>query len=127
MKAIVVTGSRAWRDVEQLGRVLKASGPDVLIHGGCQGADLAAEHWAYQVSKRDVEVIAMPAMWRRFGNSAGPRRNEAMLRVLLSLAECGYDVEVHGFVLPSSRGTWNCINRAKQSQVPVYVHHGRRL
>ena len=57
--------------------------------------------------------VPMPAQWKTRGKSAGPDRNTEMLNVLLALRECGYDVEVLAFVLPSSRGTWDMVRKAQ--------------
>jgi hypothetical protein len=49
--------------------------PDIVISGCARGADEAGEAWA---RARGVEVMRMPADWRKYGRSAGPRRNAEM-------------------------------------------------
>jgi SLOG family YspA-like protein len=79
---VLVTGSRTWRDgaliAEQLDTI-HADHPDtVLVHGACaQGADAIADRWAL---RRGVTVERHPAEWRRYGRSAGFRRNAEMVQ-----------------------------------------------
>lgn len=121
MKAIIVCGSREWSDRKAIWSVLDAVDVNILIEGGARGADSHARHWARDAGA--IDVVTMPARWEQ-GPSAGPVRNAAMLRVLLALQECGYTAAVHAFVLPSSRGTWDTVNRAKKAGVLVHVHRG---
>lgn len=50
----------------------------LLIHGACHkgGADILAEDWA---KSRQVDYVGIPAKWKKYGKSAGYRRNESML------------------------------------------------
>ena len=128
MKAIIVTGSRHLKDRERVWNVLSALDHgvriDVLIHGDADGADYQAGRWA-QWSCANVAEIPMPAQWDKHGPfGAGPRRNAEMLQVLIALKVCGYDIEVHAFPLPDSKGTWNMVRQARAQNVPVVVHDG---
>lgn len=118
-KAVIVTGSRSLRSRHSLESVLRSADPDILIHGAAKGADELAEDWAYR--RQEIDVIAMPAIWERDGNAAGPLRNAAMLDVLLRLGSCGYDVAVYAFPAPTSRGTWDMVRRAKGAGVRVEI------
>jgi hypothetical protein len=70
----------------------------------------------------DLLAIAMPAQWKRDGKAAGPIRNEAMLRVLLALQTCGYEVSVEAFSLPQSVGTPHMKRIAKAAGVTANEH-----
>ncbi|MGA5820894.1 SLOG family protein [Kitasatospora sp. NPDC094028] len=109
---ILVTGSRAWSDRAQLEWALGAAlvfRPIVIVHGGCPtGADAMAAAWAQRAG---VEVEAWPADWVRYGRAAGPRRNQAMVDAGARL--------VLAFLLPGSRGTADCVRRAKAADIPV--------
>lgn len=59
--------------LDQLHAVMPVS---VLIEGGARGADELAGQWA---EVRGIERIRFPADWKRYGRSAGPRRNQQML------------------------------------------------
>jgi hypothetical protein len=115
--AILVTGSRDWTDIVALSRALyeimpvRGSGAFVLvIHGGARGADHIAADSAVRLG---FETLEMPAQWDRDGKSAGHKRNAAMVRVLEALHDCGYECHVLAFPMPDSKGTWDCVRRAK--------------
>lgn len=47
-----------------------------VLSGGADGVDRLGEQWA---SAHGLPVQRIPADWRRFGRSAGPRRNAEMV------------------------------------------------
>jgi hypothetical protein len=58
-----------------------------VISGCCWGIDKLGEEWA---EKNGIEVIKMPAEWKKLGKSAGPIRNSQMAEIADSLI-CLYD------------------------------------
>jgi hypothetical protein len=120
---IIVTGSREWTDETTVRAALnKHLGHlAVVIQGDCRGLDLMADrivrayhpHWS---------VICMPAQWDRDGKAAGTFRNQRMLAVGQSLQDCGYELVVEAFPMPSSRGTWDMVRRAEKAGVRVNVN-----
>lgn len=121
MKArILVTGSRHWTDEAALAsamvRALRWLWPEkgqqgvVLVHGAAKGADQMAARLAAQ---HGWEVEAHPADWGAHGKGAGPQRNQAMV-------DAGADILLVCPV-PGSRGTWDCMKRAVEAGIPVYV------
>lgn len=123
MKAIIVCGSRDWTDHVRICKTLERIQPRIIIHGACRGADEIAGDWSDD-TVNDVDAVPMPAQWDRDGRAAGPMRNAKMLAVLLALRDCGYEVSIVAFVLPSSRGTWDMLNKAKAAGVETHVHRG---
>lgn len=122
--AILVTGSRDWRDSIAIGQaLLEAAGtqitPPVLIHGACRGADRLAASWAKAAG---WTVLTMPAPFRTLGLPAGPQRNEKMLEVLKALRFCDYSCEVHAFPLPESKGTPGMMAMARDAGFRVHDH-----
>ena len=134
--AILVTGSRDWTDREAIRGALlpwkyaAETGVAFLIHGDCgqrdqqgvavHGADLlAADRAAYW----GWTLLPMPAQWRR-GKHDGPARNQRMVDVLLALQRSGYDCHVRAFPLPSSKGTWDCVRRARRAGFEVDIREG---
>lgn len=110
-------------------------GPMVVVHGKCPtGADEIADMWCIRaelILGYQVTVERYPADWqrtcdgrcthaRRFKNgkpwcpSAGPLRNQYMVN--LGADEC------LAFPLPGSRGTWDCVRRARAAGIPVVIH-----
>lgn len=120
MRAIIVCGSRTWVEpAPRIARVLGDLPRTLVIHGDARGADRIAASLTYTLGH---DVLAMPAQWERDGRAAGPKRNEAMLRVLLSLQQCGYEVAVHAFPVGESRGTRHMMRIAEKAGVRVFCH-----
>lgn len=120
-KAIIVTGSRHWADEEAIYNILDEVNPLVLIHGDADGADDIADRWAAR--EKCLVSIWMYAQWEQHGLKAGPMRNEEMLKVLLALGNCGYEIEVHAFPMKDSKGTYHMMSIAEKAGVPV-INHG---
>jgi hypothetical protein len=92
MKAVIVTGSREWEDEDALFTALDEELPDIIIHGDCPtGADTMVAQYVDSFCMPNErsklprpQVIPMPAQWDKYDRrAAGPKRNEAMLYVLL--------------------------------------------
>jgi len=117
MKAAIFTGSREWVDLEPVALELPLW--DVVIHGDCpKGLDAVVAGM-----RQDYDtLIPMPAQWDKHGRAAGPKRNAEMLKVLLALRECGYEVSVQAFPLGVSKGTRGMMRLAETSGVAVEVH-----
>jgi hypothetical protein len=114
---ILVTGARAWTDRAAIERALLDAAGDradvVVVHGAAVGADTIAGELAVALGWR---VEAHPADWAKGGRRAGPRRNREMV-------EAGADVCL-AFPGPESRGTWDCVRRARRAGIPVVVAGG---
>lgn len=78
-----------------------------IIHGAAKGADSLAARWAKEMG---VPVIAFPADWKSWGNSAGPIRNSQML-------EHGCPDLVVAF--PGGRGTADMIGKARLKGIEI--------
>lgn len=128
MKAIIVCGGRAYADRDRVFDALDVEQPDHVISGGAWaqisipglirnvrvGADWFAEQWA---NERAVSLDVVHANWTKYGPSAGPRRNQQMLDMLLRRAGDGYDIAVIAF--PGGRGTADMVRRARAADVQV--------
>ena len=106
---LLVTGGRKFTDRDAIERALLDIDvrPDVVIHGASAGTDRIAGEVA---KAHNLTVWEFPAQWRRYGNSAGPRRNYQML------------VEgrpTHVLAFPGDRGTENMIMQASKAGIPV--------
>jgi YspA, cpYpsA-related SLOG family len=112
---ILVTGSRDWSDVGTIRRALVRhySPGNTLVSGACPtGADAIAEGIWEELGGK---VERHPADWRRYGRSAGPRRNREM--VALGASVC------LAFILDHSPGATGCATAAKSAGIPVELHH----
>lgn len=107
---IIVCGGRGYCDMEQLYKTLDHINTDtpvdVLISGGCSGADQPAELWA---NERGVTIKIVPAKWDTYGRAAGPIRNKEM-------AELRPDLVV---AFKGGRGTQDMIKKAQELGIPV--------
>lgn len=132
---ILVTGSRDWREEMPIWIALEQFTPSnpklmhtvKLVHGGQvstdpvtgekYGADyLASIIWTGNIGCPEE---AHPADWKRYGRAAGMRRNQEMV-------DAGADLCV-AFPLPQSRGTIDCMRRAKAAGIPIWVPAGGSL
>lgn len=78
-----------------------------LIEGGAKGADKLAKDWA---RKNKITVIEVQALWTKFGNRAGPIRNQLML-------DYNPDAVI---AFPGNTGTANMIYIARKAGIKVY-------
>lgn len=119
---ILVTGSRKLTDVALVKTALWASVMEAgsyrandplhvtVVHGGANGADAIAEEYAMRIGwATEVHV----ADWQKHGLSAGPIRNQAMV-------DAGADVCL-AFPVGESKGTRDCIKRARAAGIHVQV------
>jgi hypothetical protein len=117
---VLVTGSRAWPDGaavhQKLRRVAlrQGFGRLVVVHGACPtGADAFADEWARENADAGVTVEPHPADWDTHGKAAGPLRNTHMVQLTADL--------VLAFPLGASRGTRDCMSKAQQAGLSVWV------
>lgn len=108
---ILVTGGRAYADVErleyELHEILKEHAPIThLIQGGATGADWLAAAWAWKLG---IQVVSCNANWDHYGKGAGAVRNRAMLGLKPDLV----------IAFPGGVGTAHMVRIAKQAKFEV--------
>lgn len=110
---ILVTGGRHYNNPAEVARAMGAVIGDapkhdvIVIHGKALGADTLAGEWA---RTNGYHVAEVPALWKLWPMTAGPKRNSAML-----LLEP--DVLV---AFPGGRGTADMVMQARKHNVLVY-------
>jgi predicted Rossmann-fold nucleotide-binding protein len=114
MKVVLITGGRDYDAWESVNRALTEEDPDLVIQGGADGADSLASYW---VRENAVMELRMPARWKKHGKFAGPKRNEAMVKMAVMFDELGHDVMVVAF--PGGRGTADCLERAERADLAI--------
>lgn len=116
----IVTGSREWATPKTVWTALDTLAvehprwPLTVVHDACPtGADQHAAVWARkaQAAGWNVREEPHPARWGELGKAAGPTRNGEMVAA-------GADV-VLAFLRPGSRGTADCVRKAKAAGIPV--------
>lgn len=111
MKAIVC-GDRYWTNQDRIQKVLQQLEVTKIIQGECKGADLLAKNVAI---KLDWSIESFPANWSKYGKSAGPIRNKAML-----FSKPDIVVAFHNNI-EISKGTINMLNQAKAAKIQCYL------
>lgn len=94
---VIIAGGRTFNDYElmcdKLDKILSnITLPITVVSGTAGGADKMGERYA---KDRGYNVLRMPADWKRYGKSAGYRRNEEMARVANG-AVCFWDGDSRG-------------------------------
>lgn len=121
-RRILVTGSRHWLDREavyhnlfreRITTVGLGCRGMIVVHGACPtGADAIADLWcAACQATAGVQVERHPADWKTHGKAAGMIRNQKMV-------DLGADM-VLAFPMPDSRGTVDCMERARLAGIPI--------
>ncbi len=125
---ILVTGSRDWTDFRPIYDALQylyamvqgATDQKMLVvHGGARGADRHAANWVEQAQNLGYLVEqephpVTPRQWTLQGKTAGHIRNQQMVHL-------GARVCV-AFSRNNSRGTADCVDLARQADIPVWWH-----
>jgi len=110
MKKTAVVGTRTFEDKKHMYSILDGMRIEFLITGEARGADKLARDYAYD---NDIPFEVYVADWNSFGKSAGPMRNNELIK----------DAdEVIAFWDGNSVGTKNTIKLAKKKGIPIYIH-----
>ena len=126
---ILVTGSRDWTNYTLVDHALSmacvGASEVTVVHGHCPtGADAMADWWAthrqgdlsrsISAPVLSITVERYPADWKRWGKSAGFRRNAEM--VLLGADVC------LAFIKNRSRGATMTADLAGKAGIPLSVY-----
>ncbi len=112
-KVVLVCGSRKWRDRKKIMDRLKQLPMICLImEGGCEGADKISRICALKIGH---DVVEIPANWNGRGKAAGPFRNDIMVSSGPELV-LAFHKDIR-----KSKGTKDCVNRAKKAGIPVEI------
>lgn len=108
---VLVCGGRDYSDRGMvygvLDGMLHAHGTLVIVQGGAKGADALARKWA---AENGCNTITYAATWDKYGKSAGPKRNQAML-------DCEKPDVIVAF--PGGTGTADMTSRARKAGVRI--------
>ena len=113
-RCVLVTGGRDYDDRQRVNDTLDDLKVDFLIEGGASGADALARSWA---EIRGVHFATVPALWSRFGKTAGPIRNAVMVTLIKALQSTGVECIVIAF--PGGSGTSNCVSLAEEHELEI--------
>lgn len=93
----------------------------VVIVGDSTGVDFLVAEAANYLRK---DLVVVDAEWDKYGPSAGPRRNQAMVD-LVKATRAMSQLEARCLAFPdeSSKGTWDCVRRAKKAGIATTHLH----
>lgn len=115
VEKVLVTGSRKWTDPEPIFRVLDELDPDIVIHGGADGADLISHQWCKKRGRR--ALVFFPDYSKKDGPLSPPLRRN------LDMIDERPDV-VAAFPMPDSRGTWFTVKESTKANIEVIITKG---
>lgn len=115
-KRVVIAGGRDYKNFDEAKRYIDAclskirkKSNIIIVSGGARGADTIGEHYA---KENGFKVEKYPADWKRYGRSAGPRRNKQMAEVS-DYVICFWDEK--------SKGTKTMIDYAIKYDKPLKI------
>ena len=117
IKRIVIAGCRnnnyeeAEKFIDLCISRIKIDNTLIFLSGCCQGADMLGEKYAI---KNGYKIEKFPAEWKKYGNTAGPKRNLEMAKI------CDY---VICFWDGKSKGTKSMLNYAQQYNKPLRIKY----
>ena len=115
MIKVIIAGGRNFDDFNKLCQVcdefLKDQNNIEIVSGAYKGADLLGERYA---AERNYPIKQFPADWRRYGKSAGLKRNIEM---------AAYADILIAFWDGESKGTKHMIDLASKAGLKVKVNY----
>lgn len=106
---VIICGDRNWTHRKIVADFFECFLPKrtVIIQGGCRGADTIAKE---EGEKQGYKVITVDAKWNKYGDSAGPRRNEEMMKM-----NPNWVIAFHEHI-ENSKGTKHMLSLAKKNK-----------
>ena len=116
IKRVVIAGCRYYNNYDEAKIYIdyclsniKKENDIIIVSGGASGADAIGERYA---KENGFKLEKYPADWKRFGKSAGPKRNEQMA-IVSDYIICFWDGK--------SKGTKSMIEYAKKYNKPIKI------
>lgn len=114
-----IVGSRDYTDYKTFSECInnwqKNNGTiNVIVTGDCRGTDKLVRKYAIE---HNIELIVHQADWKKYGKSAGPKRNTLIINEL-SLHNNSHLI---AFPLKSSIGTWDSVKKAKEKNIDTQI------
>ena len=110
---VIVCGDRKWKDRKAIfTRLFDLPSDTIVVEGGADGADSMAREVALSLG---YEVVTFWAAWKKYGKSAGPKRNIKMLNTGPGLVIAFHDD------LSQSKGTKHTVTEARKRGIETEV------
>lgn len=112
---VLFSGSRDWTSKDSVIATLKTldAKKHIILQGGCKGLDVIAKEQAHIMG---FEVVTVMADWDNFRKSAGPKRNEKMIREYDPKKAYLFSADIE-----HSIGTRNARDLCKRFKVPFTI------
>jgi hypothetical protein len=110
---VLVCGSRFYTNYRNVLEQLRKLNVELVIAGGCRGADYLAVEAAKECGFPYVEF---PADWEKSGKAAGPIRNEKMLKE----GKPDFVLVFHPDI-ENSKGSRHMLSLVKKAGVPFLI------
>lgn len=132
---LLISGSRNLRNTidnraiirDALTRAIFDMTDPTLVTGGQMSTDIATgeKYGADYLCRAEWILLPPPVMtvevrradWKQHGRAAGPKRNQLMVD-LGATRMCAFPIGDD----TQSRGTWDCIRRARKAGIPVTIY-----
>lgn len=116
---VLISGKRDFTDYERFSRELDESLKDVeddieIVEGGAKGTDALARRYALE---HELKCREFAALWENNGRAAGPIRNSEMVKFV-----AGKACKAVFFWDGKSRGTGDCLRKARKAGIECEVH-----
>lgn len=115
-KRIIIAGCRDYNNYTEAKEYINSCLSEIskeykiiIFSGGCTGSDMLGERYA---KENNLEIERYPADWKRYGRSAGPKRNKLMAEKA-DLVICFWD--------GNSKGTKSMIDYAVKNGKPIKI------
>lgn len=121
---VIIAGSRYYDNYDELEKVcdyMLQNQTDIeIVSGDGQGSEIngvkkrgADQLGIYYAERRGYKITKFPANWKKFGKSAGPKRNKQM---------ADYADALIAFWDGASNGTKSMIDFVKENNLKIKVH-----
>lgn len=111
MNKVIIAGCRHFQNYNfvkfYLDFILKNLDNVIIFSGGATGIDFLGERYA---KENNLPIKKFPALWNKYGNAAGPIRNQEMAEEATHLI---------AFLSINSKGTKDMLKRAKDKDLKI--------
>jgi hypothetical protein len=111
---VLICGDRNWNNFRLIEEfIVTLPEGSIIIHGNCRGADKIS---GYLGRQHGYHVIAVSAKWEKYGNAAGPIRNQEMLDLYKPELVVAFHNDIE-----HSKGTRNMVEKARRAGIEVKI------
>jgi len=111
---VLICGSRDWNNFKIIEDFILTLPKDtIIVEGDCKGADKISGYLGRQHGYR---VIPVTAQWEKYGDAAGPIRNQEMLDLYKPELVVAFHNDIE-----NSRGTKDMVTRATRVGIEVKI------